>query len=113
MTDIDRLGIKTVLSECLSSTDPAGIRDIHLSFDVDALDPSLTPATGTPVRGGLFKEEGEFICSELASTGRLLAVDMVEVNPLLSDADGTTRTCEGKISFEKNIIKQTNLNLPI
>ena len=96
MTDIDRLGIKAVLAECLSSTDPAGIRDIHLSFDVDALDPSLTPATGTPVRGGLFKEEGEFICSELARTGRLLAVDMVEVNPLLSDADGTKRTCEGK-----------------
>ncbi|CAG5104185.1 Oidioi.mRNA.OKI2018_I69.chr1.g1134.t1.cds [Oikopleura dioica] len=104
MNDIDRLGISRVLSECLDSTDPNGTRDIHLSFDVDALDPSLTPATGTPVRGGLFKEEGEFICSELARTGRLLAVDMVEVNPLLSDADGTTRTCEAAISLLQHCV---------
>ena len=46
-----------------------GKRPIHLSFDVDALDPSLTPCTGTPVLGGLSFREGNYICEELAATG--------------------------------------------
>lgn len=47
-----------------------GKRPIHLSFDVDALDPSLIPCTGTPVLGGLSFREGNYICEELAATGR-------------------------------------------
>lgn len=45
------------------------MKPIHLSFDIDALDPSLAPSTGTPVPGGLSIREGNYICEELAATG--------------------------------------------
>jgi arginase len=57
---------------------------IHLSFDVDALDPMWAPSTGTPVRGGLTLREGDYICEAVHETGSLVAVDLVEVNPRLA-----------------------------
>ena len=67
---------------------------IHLSFDVDALDPQWAPSTGTPVRGGLTLREGDFICECVHETGNLVAMDLVEVNPSLeeSGASDTIRT---------------------
>ena len=56
---------------------------IHLSFDVDALDPVAAPSTGTPVRGGLTLREGDFIAECVHETGSLVAMDLVEVNPTL------------------------------
>lgn len=66
---------------------------IHLSFDVDALDPQWAPGTGTPVRGGLTLREGDFICECVHQTGSLVAMDLVEVNPLLEEhgLDATVR----------------------
>lgn len=58
---------------------------IHLSFDVDALDPQWAPSTGTPVRGGLTLREGDYICESVHETGNLVAVDLVEVNPRLAE----------------------------
>ena len=55
---------------------------IHLSFDVDALDPQWAPSTGTPVRGGLTLREGDFIAECLHGTGSLVAMDLVR---LISD----------------------------
>ena len=60
---------------------------IHLSFDVDALDPMWAPSTGTPVRGGLTLREGDYICECVHETGSLVAVDLVEVNPSLAKND--------------------------
>lgn len=57
---------------------------IHLSFDVDALDPQWAPSTGTPVRGGLTLREGDYICESVHQTGNLVAMDLVEVNPQLA-----------------------------
>jgi arginase len=56
---------------------------IHLSFDVDALDPLWAPSTGTPVRGGLTLREGDYIAECVHETGSLIAMDLVEVNPTL------------------------------
>lgn len=56
---------------------------IHLSFDVDALDPMWAPSTGTPVRGGLTLREGDYIAECVHETGSLVAMDLVEVNPTL------------------------------
>lgn len=56
---------------------------IHLSFDVDSLDPQFAPSTGTPVRGGLTLREGDYIAECVAETGSLIALDLVEVNPSL------------------------------
>ncbi len=57
---------------------------IHLSFDVDALDPMWAPSTGTPVRGGLTLREGDYICEVVHGSACLVAVDLVEVNPSLA-----------------------------
>lgn len=82
MFDIDRHGIGRVMEMALAhiGTDTP----IHLSFDVDALDPMWAPSTGTPVRGGLTLREGDFICECVHETGSLIAVDLVEVNPSLA-----------------------------
>jgi arginase len=58
---------------------------IHLSFDIDALDPMWAPSTGTAVRGGLTLREGDFIAECVAETGSLIALDLVEVNPSLDE----------------------------
>jgi arginase family enzyme len=81
MHDIDRASIGPVLASALAYLGPS--TPIHLSFDVDALDPQWAPSTGTPVRGGLTLREGDFIAECVAETGRLVAMDLVEVNPAL------------------------------
>jgi len=99
MASLDKLGIEEVFRRCMAKIDPGNEREIHLSFDIDAMDPCLAPATGTPVRGGLFRVEGEYICQELAKTNRLVCMDMVEVNPILSDSEGIESTAEMAISL--------------
>ncbi|EPS44743.1 hypothetical protein H072_1252 [Dactylellina haptotyla CBS 200.50] len=81
MHDIDRHGIGKVVDMALEY-----IGDdipIHLSFDVDACDPVHAPSTGTPVRGGLTLREGDFICEAVHATGKLVGMDLVEVNPMI------------------------------
>ncbi|KAI1821161.1 arginase-like protein [Xylaria intraflava] len=82
MFDIDRYGIGRVVEMALAHI--GNDTPIHLSFDVDALDPMWAPSTGTPVRGGLTLREGDFICESVHMTGSLVAVDLVEVNPSLA-----------------------------
>lgn len=83
MRDIDKLGIQRVMEETLDHLLTRSERSLHLSFDIDAFDPSLAPATGTPVLGGLTYREGIFITEEIHNTGLLSVMDLVEVNPLL------------------------------
>ncbi|KAK3092282.1 hypothetical protein FSP39_000708 [Pinctada imbricata] len=91
MTEVDKFGIKDCVEKALHAVDPEGNKPIHLSFDIDALDPSLAPSTGTPVPGGLSIREGNYIAEELAATGRLTCVDLAEVNPKLgNDRDNET-----------------------
>uniref|UniRef100_A0A7N6BEY7 Arginase n=1 Tax=Anabas testudineus TaxID=64144 RepID=A0A7N6BEY7_ANATE len=83
MRDIDRLGIQRVMEVTFDHLLARKQRPIHLSFDIDAFDPSLAPATGTPVNGGLTYREGIYITEEIHNTGLLSAMDLVEVNPVL------------------------------
>ncbi len=90
MHEIDKYGIAKVME---MTFDHLGRKNpIHLSFDVDALDPTVAPATGTPVRGGLTFREGHYICEEVFNTGRLVSMDMVEVNPSLAEDEVAKRT---------------------
>jgi len=86
MYDVDRLGIGKVMEQtCEHLKDH---KNIHLSYDIDALDPFFAPSTGTAVRGGLTFREGNFICEFLAESGKLSSMELVEVNPSLhSDMD--------------------------
>jgi arginase len=56
---------------------------IYLSFDMDSLDPRHAPGVGTPVHAGLTQREAHLICEMVAETGKLIGMDMVEVNPIL------------------------------
>ncbi|AVQ33565.1 arginase [Staphylococcus muscae] len=88
MADIDALGIKTVIQETIvylkERTD-----GIHLSLDVDALDPNETPGTGTKVSGGLTYRESHFALELLQQSGLITSLDVVEVNPLLDNGNHT------------------------
>ncbi|XP_028294196.1 arginase-2, mitochondrial [Gouania willdenowi] len=87
MRDIDRLGIQRVMEVTLDHLMARKQRPIHLSFDIDAFDPLLAPATGTPVNGGLTYREGMYLTEEIHNTGLLSVMDLVEVNPVLGASD--------------------------
>ena len=67
-------------------------RPLHVSYDVDAVDPMFAPATGTVVRGGLTYREAFYVAESIAETGMLASVDMVEVNPLLASGEEANET---------------------
>ncbi|XP_067344832.1 arginase-1 isoform X1 [Channa argus] len=82
MSEVDQFGVARVMEETCAYLSEKVKKPIHLSYDIDAIDPSVTPATGTPAVGGLTYREGVYITEHLCQTGLLSAVDMVEVNPL-------------------------------
>ncbi|TKS89280.1 Arginase-1 [Collichthys lucidus] len=92
MTEVDRLGIGKVMEETCDYLCTRGNNPIHLSYDVDAIDPTVTPATGTPVVGGLTYRDGIYITEQIRHTGLLSAVDMVEVNPLRAQTEEGVRS---------------------
>lgn len=94
MHHVDRYGIGKVVDMALDHVNPNRDLPIHLSFDVDALDPTVAPSTGTPVRGGLSFREGHYICEAIAETGLLVATDIMEVNPALEDTPSVFQTIQ-------------------
>ena len=88
MKDIDREGI-AVVSERALDIASAGTGGLHVSFDLDACDPTFAPGVGTPVKGGLDYREAHTLMELVADSQRLVALDLVEVNPTL-DIRNTT-----------------------
>jgi len=91
MYDIDRYGIGRVMDMAIDHVSSRHNIPFHLSFDVDSIDPSYAPATGTRVSGGLTYREAYYIAESIAQTGLLTSMDMVEINPKLGhnpDTDG-------------------------
>jgi len=86
MRDVDKLGIARVVDRAIEVLDPNGHCPLHLSLDIDAVDPRFAPGTGTAARGGLSYREVHYICEEMADTGRLVSMDLVEVNPGMDPA---------------------------
>jgi len=66
-----------------------GTAGFHVSFDMDSVDPSEAPGVGTPVRGGLTYREAHLAMEILNDTGRVLGMEVVEVNPVLDSANRT------------------------
>ncbi|MCJ1337165.1 Arginase, catabolizes arginine to ornithine and urea [Bachmanniomyces sp. S44760] len=106
MHDIDRYGIGRVMEMALGHI--GNDTPIHLSFDVDALDPQWAPSTGTPVRGGLTLREGDYIAECVHETGSLVAMDLVEVNPSL-EAMGAAETIRAGCSLVRCALGDTLL----
>jgi arginase len=82
MEQIDRLGMVAALEKAIERVS-RDVDGIYLSFDMDSLDPRHAPGVGTPVNGGLTFREAHLACEVIAETGKLIGMDMVEVNPIL------------------------------
>ncbi len=89
MSEIDENGMAEVLRATLRALGPVGT--IHVSFDMDSLDPSVAPGVGTPVSGGLTVREAHLIMEMLADDGRVRTLDLVEVNPILDERNRTAQ----------------------
>ena len=88
MKDIDRNGIAAVMEQAIAIAG-SGTAGIHVSFDLDVCDPTIAPGVGTPVKGGLDYREAHMVMEMVADSGLLLALDLVEVNPVLDDRNMT------------------------
>ncbi len=87
MRYIDEVGMKRAMEEALEGLD--GNTHLHVSFDVDVLDPTIAPGTGTPIPGGVNYREAQLIMEMIADSGRLGSLDIVEVNPALDNRNAT------------------------
>ncbi len=90
MRDIDERGMNAVARAALAHL--AECEHLHLSLDIDALDPSHAPGVATPVRGGITFREMHLLMEHIADTTRLGAMDVVEVNPMLDVRNETAQT---------------------
>jgi len=94
MEEVHEMGMKEAVKYALNHIDAENKRNLHISFDIDALDPFEAPSTGTAVRGGLTLREGMDLMRSVSRTGRLAAVDLVEVNPLIGSEQDQQRTLD-------------------
>jgi arginase len=90
MRDIDERGMRAVMDDAIKRA-ASGTAGIHVSFDLDAMDPDFAPGVGTPSPGGLSYREAHLAMEMLADTGRVLSAELVEVNPILDERNGTAR----------------------
>ena len=89
MSDLDRLGVEHAMREALAHVDGPGF--VHVSLDMDVVDPSDAPGVGTPVRGGLTYREAHLAMELVAESGIAGSLDVVEVNPILDRENETAR----------------------
>jgi len=87
MKEIDAYGIARVVRSALG--DLSHLERIHLSVDLDVVDPGIAPGVGTPVRGGLTYREAHLVMELINEAGIVTSLDVVEVNPILDDRNGT------------------------
>ena len=88
MRDLDERGMRDVVDEAIGAAGD-GTSGIHLSFDLDVVDPEDAPGTGTPVWGGITYREAHLAMEMLADRAEIIAVDLVEVNPVLDTQNMT------------------------
>src|SRR3954470_3066661 len=89
MSDIDQLGLEHAVRESLAKI--AGPGFVHISVDMDALDPDVAPGVGTPVRGGLSYREAHLAMELVAESGLVGSLEVVEVNPILDEHNATAK----------------------
>ncbi len=82
MRDIDELGMRAVMEKSLAFA-TQGTAGFVVSFDMDVVDPSEAPGVGTPVRGGITYREGHLAMEMIADSRKMLALELVEINPII------------------------------
>jgi arginase len=88
MFDIDKRGIYPIIAEVVEQLRHQ-VDHLHVSFDLDSVDPIVAPGVGTPVPGGLSFREAHFIMEYLAETQMVASLDVTEVNPILDTRNST------------------------
>ena len=101
MRDVDELGMATVARRALSHLNH--LQRIHVSLDMDSIDPDVAPGVGTPVPGGLTYREAHLLMEILAESGKLSSLDIVEINPILDDGN---RTAELAVELAASLLGQ-------
>jgi arginase len=94
MRDIDERGLREVMREAIDIA-ATGTAGFHVSCDADWIDPGEAPGVGTPVRGGATYREGHLAMEMVADTGRMVSMDVVEINPVLDEMNRTAELCVG------------------
>ena len=102
MRDIDERGVAQVAAEVVRRL--GHVDRLHISLDLDVLDPSVAAGVGTPVPGGLTYREAHLLMEILADTGRVRSLDLVEINPIL---DQGNRTAEMAVELASSLLGQT------
>lgn len=108
MRSIDELGMREVMQRALSGLHAQDMH-LHVSFDVDFLDPDIAPGTGTTVRGGPNYREAQLCMEMIADTGRLASLDIVELNPAL---DIRNQTAELVVDLVESLFGKSTLVRP-
>jgi arginase len=88
MADVDRMGMSKVVDEALTIV-AEGENSVHVSFDMDGVDPQEAPGVGTPVRGGLTYREAHLLMEGVAASGTLGSLEVTEINPILDSENRT------------------------
>ncbi|MFN9729013.1 MAG: arginase [Pseudomonadota bacterium] len=104
MRYIDEIGIRRVMEEALSAMTPD--THLHVSFDVDFLDPEIAPGVGTTVPGGPNYREAQLVMEMIADTGRMASLDIVELNPAF---DQRNRTAELSVDLVESLFGKSTL----
>jgi arginase len=102
MADIDRMGMGSAMEKAIAVASNGD--GIHLSLDMDAIDPDEAPGVGTPVRGGLTYREAQLAMEMLAASGKLRSLEIAEVNPIL---DRENRTAALAVELVASALGQT------
>lgn len=89
MREVDELGMYGVLQKGLDKL--AHLERIHVSLDMDSIDPNEAPGVGTPVPGGLSYREAQLLMETVCDTGRLSSLDIMETNPILDISNQTAQ----------------------
>lgn len=103
MDIVKEKGLENILGTIIDKIRSSSVDGVHLSFDIDVLDKSIVPGTGTAVYEGFELEEGKLILSKLLGEGFVTSMDFVELNPLLDDPD--EKTVKACMDMIKHIFK--------
>lgn len=108
MKEVDELGLRSVMQQAIQIAGK-GVKEVHLSFDIDALDPREAPGTGTPVVGGLTYREAQLAMEMLYDSGIVTSAEFVEVNTILDERNRTAEVAVQLILslFGKQILGST------
>ncbi|CAN5681964.1 arginase [soil metagenome] len=107
MKEVDAYGVARVVRQALKEL--SHLDRVHLSFDLDVMDPEVAPGVGTPVRGGLTYREAHLVMELINEAGIVTSLDVVEVNPILDSRNGTA---ELAVELVESLMGRRIIDLP-